>query len=139
MRSQEIAAGFLRTVGVLLILLGFVHLAATPFIPPLLGESSTEVYQRAVAAESCVVWDSPATPRIHHLARSRGPESQPGVGEARAGAKRGGSVDPSDMPRDILAPARVLHRAFVPGGGHAGGGHFLADDCRGMAGRAWQR
>jgi hypothetical protein len=48
MRSQEIAAGFLRTVGVLLILLGFVHLAATPFIPPLLGESSTEVYQRAV-------------------------------------------------------------------------------------------
>jgi hypothetical protein len=48
MRSQEIAAGFLRAVGVLLVVLGFVHLAATPFIPPLLGESSTEVYQRAV-------------------------------------------------------------------------------------------
>ncbi len=48
MRAQEIAAGFLRAVGLLLIILGFVHLAATPFIPPLLGESSSEVYQRAL-------------------------------------------------------------------------------------------
>ncbi len=48
MRAQEIAAGFLRAVGLLLIVLGFVHLAATPFIPPLLGESSSEVYQRAL-------------------------------------------------------------------------------------------
>src|SRR5271170_2132638 len=48
MRAQEIAAAFLRAVGLLLIVLGIVHLAATPFIPPLLGESSSGVYQRAV-------------------------------------------------------------------------------------------
>jgi len=48
MRSEDIAAGFLRVVGLLLIVLGFVHLAATPFIPPLLGESSSSVYQQAV-------------------------------------------------------------------------------------------
>ena len=48
MRSQEIAAGFLRTVGVLLIVLGIVHTIATPHIRDLLGNSSTEVYQRAV-------------------------------------------------------------------------------------------
>ncbi|HSY65363.1 MAG TPA: hypothetical protein VK829_12245 [Terriglobales bacterium] len=48
MRSQEIAAAFLRAVGLLLIVLGLVHLAATPHIPPLLGESSSAVYQRAV-------------------------------------------------------------------------------------------
>jgi len=48
MRSQEIAAGFLRTVGVLLIILGVVHTIATPHIRDLLGDSSTEVYQRAV-------------------------------------------------------------------------------------------
>jgi uncharacterized membrane protein len=48
MRSHEIAAAFLRTVGVLLVVLGLVHLAATPFIPPLLGESSSGVYQQAV-------------------------------------------------------------------------------------------
>ena len=48
MRSQEIAAGFLRAVGLLLVVLGFVHLAATPFIAQLLGESSSEVYQRAL-------------------------------------------------------------------------------------------
>jgi hypothetical protein len=48
MRAQEIGAGFLRAVGLLLIVLGFVHLAATPFIPPLLGERSSSVYQRAV-------------------------------------------------------------------------------------------
>jgi hypothetical protein len=48
MRAQEIGAGFLRAVGLLLIVLGFVHLAATPFIPPLLGESSSSIYQRAV-------------------------------------------------------------------------------------------
>jgi uncharacterized membrane protein len=47
-RSQEIAAGFLRAVGLLLIVLGLVHLAATPFIAQLLGESSSEVYQRAL-------------------------------------------------------------------------------------------
>jgi len=48
MRSQEIAARFLRAVGVLLIVLGWVHLAATPHIRDLLGERSSEVYQRAV-------------------------------------------------------------------------------------------
>lgn len=35
MRSQEIAAGFLRAVGLLLIVIGLVHLAATPHVPPL--------------------------------------------------------------------------------------------------------
>src|SRR5271155_2203644 len=48
MRSQEIAAGFLRTEGVLLIVLGVVHTIATPHIRDLLGDSSSEVYQRAV-------------------------------------------------------------------------------------------
>ncbi len=48
MRSQEIAAGFLRAVGLLLVILGLVHLAATPYIPPLFGDSSSVVYQRAV-------------------------------------------------------------------------------------------
>lgn len=50
MRSREIAAGFLRGVGLLLIILGLVHSAATPHIPPLLGDSSSEVYQRAVGS-----------------------------------------------------------------------------------------
>jgi len=48
MRSQEIAAGFLQAIGVLLIVLGVVHTIATPHIRDLLGESSTDVYQRAV-------------------------------------------------------------------------------------------
>ena len=48
MRSQQTAAAFLRAVGLLLIVLGLVHLAATPHIPPLLGQSSSPVYQRAV-------------------------------------------------------------------------------------------
>jgi uncharacterized membrane protein len=48
MHARAIAAGFLRAVGLLLIVLGIVHLAATPHIPPLLGESSSGVYQRAV-------------------------------------------------------------------------------------------
>jgi uncharacterized membrane protein len=48
MNLQTIASGFLRVVGLLLIVLGLVHLAATPYIPPLLGESSSGVYQRAV-------------------------------------------------------------------------------------------
>ena len=48
MRSEEIAAGFLRAVGVLLIVLGVVHTIATPHIRDSLGDSSSEVYQRAV-------------------------------------------------------------------------------------------
>jgi hypothetical protein len=39
---------FCAAVGLLLSVLGLVHLAATPFIPPLLGESSSAVYQQAV-------------------------------------------------------------------------------------------
>jgi hypothetical protein len=38
MNLQTIAAGFLRVVGLLLIVLGLVNWAATPYIPPLLGE-----------------------------------------------------------------------------------------------------
>src|SRR5450755_2877699 len=48
MSLQNTAALFLRAIGLLLVILGFVHLAATPHIPPLLGESSSEVYQRAL-------------------------------------------------------------------------------------------
>jgi hypothetical protein len=48
MRSQEVAAVFLRAVGVLLVVLGIVHTIATPHIRDLLGDSSSEVYQRAV-------------------------------------------------------------------------------------------
>lgn len=46
--SEKIAARFLRIVGLLLIVLGLVHLAATSHIPHLLGESSSDVYQRAL-------------------------------------------------------------------------------------------
>lgn len=35
-------------VGLLLVVLGLVHSAATPHLPQLLGDSSSEVYQRAV-------------------------------------------------------------------------------------------
>jgi len=45
---QTITVRFLQCVGGLLILLGVVHLAATPHIPSLLGSSGSEVYQRAV-------------------------------------------------------------------------------------------
>jgi uncharacterized membrane protein len=48
MCPQKIAAGVLRAVGLLLVVLGLVHLAATPHIPPLLGKSSSGVYQRAL-------------------------------------------------------------------------------------------
>jgi hypothetical protein len=48
MNLQTIAVGFLRVVCQFLIVLGLVHWAATPDIPPLLGESSSGVYQRAV-------------------------------------------------------------------------------------------
>ena len=48
MRTKRIAAGFLRGIGVLLIVLGLVHLAATPHIPDLLNGSPRVVYERAV-------------------------------------------------------------------------------------------
>jgi hypothetical protein len=48
MRSEEIAARFLRAADVLLVVLGVVHTIATPHIRDLLGDSSSEVYQRAV-------------------------------------------------------------------------------------------
>jgi hypothetical protein len=48
MNTQKIAARFLKTVGVLLITLGLVHLAATPHIPGLLRGSPPAVYERAV-------------------------------------------------------------------------------------------
>jgi hypothetical protein len=41
-------AMFLHVVGGLLVILGLVHLAATPHIPALLNGSSREVYQRSV-------------------------------------------------------------------------------------------
>ena len=48
MRLQKIAAGFLRVVGVLVVVLGLVHLVATPHIPALLKGSPRQVYQQAV-------------------------------------------------------------------------------------------
>ena len=48
MNTQTISARFLRSVGVLLIILGLVHLAATPHIPFLLRGSPPAVYDRAV-------------------------------------------------------------------------------------------
>lgn len=48
MRPQQIAVVFLRTVGWLLIVLGIVHLVATPHIPGLLRGSPRAVYQQAV-------------------------------------------------------------------------------------------
>lgn len=48
MDAQKFAAGFLRAVGLLLIVLGLVHIAATPHIPHLLDSSPSAVYERAV-------------------------------------------------------------------------------------------
>jgi hypothetical protein len=48
MDAQKIAAGFLRAVGLLLIILGLVHIVATPHLPHLLDGSPAAVYQRAV-------------------------------------------------------------------------------------------
>ena len=48
MNAQRIAARFLRAVGILLIMLGLVHIAATPHIPALLSGSPPAVYERAV-------------------------------------------------------------------------------------------
>jgi hypothetical protein len=48
MNAQKMAARLLRAAGVLLIILGFVHLAATPYIPSLLRGSLAAVYERAV-------------------------------------------------------------------------------------------
>ena len=46
--GQKVAVQFLRAVGVLLVLLGMVHLIATPHIPSLLRGSPRAVYQQAV-------------------------------------------------------------------------------------------
>ena len=48
MNLQNITGGFLRAVGVLLVILGLVHLAATPHIPLLLKGISMDVYERVV-------------------------------------------------------------------------------------------
>jgi hypothetical protein len=48
MRPQKIVIYLLRTVGLLLIALGLVHLVATPHIPGLLDGSSAAMYRRAV-------------------------------------------------------------------------------------------
>lgn len=48
MDSRTLARSFLRAVGVLLIVLGAVHLIATPHIPRLLNGSPPRVYQQAV-------------------------------------------------------------------------------------------
>ena len=46
--SRRMADRLLRAVGALLIILGFVHLAAAPHIPLLLRGSPRAVYQQAV-------------------------------------------------------------------------------------------
>jgi cation transport ATPase len=48
MSLQTVAGGFLRAVGLLLVVLGLVHSAATPHMAQLLGDSSSEVYRRAL-------------------------------------------------------------------------------------------
>lgn len=48
MNSAKMAERFLRIIGVLLILLGAVHLIATPYIPRLLDGSPQRVYGQAV-------------------------------------------------------------------------------------------
>lgn len=46
MNPQNLAAPFLRVVGVLLLILATVHLVATPRIPDLLGSSPAAVRER---------------------------------------------------------------------------------------------
>jgi len=48
MNLARMAERFLRVVGVLLVLLGVVHLTATPQIPRLLNGSPRRVYEQAV-------------------------------------------------------------------------------------------
>ena len=48
MKPKKTVIYFLRAMGLLLIALGLVHLAATPHIPALLGAASTAMYRRAV-------------------------------------------------------------------------------------------
>jgi hypothetical protein len=48
MNLQKMAEGFLRGVGILLLILGVVHLVATPHISGLLNGSPLRVYQGAV-------------------------------------------------------------------------------------------
>jgi len=48
MNLQNRAAQFLRAAGALLIILGIVHLVATPHIPGLLRGSPSAIYERAV-------------------------------------------------------------------------------------------
>lgn len=48
MRSLNLAGGLLRAVGVLLMALGLVHLAATPHIPAILNGSPPRVYGHAI-------------------------------------------------------------------------------------------
>lgn len=48
MNSRRLAEKFLRLTGLLLMLLGVVHLIATPHIPSLLNGSPRRVYQQAV-------------------------------------------------------------------------------------------
>jgi hypothetical protein len=48
MNAQKIAAQYLRAAGMLFIVLGLVHIAATPHIPGLFRGSPPAVYERAV-------------------------------------------------------------------------------------------
>ena len=48
MNAQRIAARILRAVGILVIMLGLVHIAATSHIPGLLSGCPPAVYERAV-------------------------------------------------------------------------------------------
>lgn len=48
MNTNRVAANFLRAVGCLLVILGLVHLAATPHIAGLLRGSPRAVYEHAV-------------------------------------------------------------------------------------------
>lgn len=104
MNSQTIAVGFLRVVGLLLIVLGLVHWAATPYIPPLLGESSSGVYQRAVGPTlldhglfGILLLPLGYTTWLAGIATK--------WGEASAAGKRGRCADFSGIPGGIYAPA----------------------------------
>jgi hypothetical protein len=104
MNLQTIAAGFLRVVGLLLIVLGLVHCAATPYIPPLLGKDlsvcTNEQWVRRGWMTGCLGFSSCLWVTQPGLRKS-----QANVGEASAAGKRGRCADFSGIPGGIYAPA----------------------------------
>jgi hypothetical protein len=107
MNQQTIAAGFLRGVGLLLIVLGLVHLAERPTFHQCWGKvlpvCTNEQWVRRCWITCCLGFSSCLW--VTQPGLRRRPESQRNVGEASAADKRGRCADFSGIPGVIYAPA----------------------------------